>query len=88
MLDYYMVLNPDPDSNITGVDTIEPTFGLPAKWCTMAVSPTADRRMANCAMRRKLFARGAHEGTRTAGGAPGGAARTAAAGGAAGGAAA
>ena len=34
MLDYYMVLNPDPDSNITGVDTIEPTFGLPAKWCT------------------------------------------------------
>ena len=34
MIDYYMVLNPGEDSNITGVDTIEPTFGLPAKWCT------------------------------------------------------
>ena len=32
MLDYFLVLNPDPNINLVGVDTTEPTFGLPARW--------------------------------------------------------
>lgn len=32
MLDYYLVLNPDDSIDLVGVDTTEPTFGLPARW--------------------------------------------------------
>ena len=32
MLDYFLVLNPDPNIDLVGVDTTEPTFGLPARW--------------------------------------------------------
>ncbi|NOZ08270.1 MAG: flagellar biosynthesis protein FlhA [FCB group bacterium] len=32
MMDYYLTLNPDDRIELNGVDTIEPTFGLPARW--------------------------------------------------------
>ncbi len=32
MMDYYLTLNPDDRIVLNGIDTIEPTFGLPAKW--------------------------------------------------------
>ncbi|MBN4081335.1 flagellar biosynthesis protein FlhA [Caldithrix abyssi] len=32
MMDYFLVLNPDDRVSLTGVETIEPTFGLPAIW--------------------------------------------------------
>ena len=32
MLDYFLVLNPDDSIDLVGVDTTEPTFGLPARW--------------------------------------------------------
>jgi len=32
MLDYFLVLNPNDSIELVGVDTTEPTFGLPAKW--------------------------------------------------------
>ena len=32
MLDYYLVLNHDDSIDLVGVDTTEPTFGLPARW--------------------------------------------------------
>ena len=32
MLDYFLVLNPDDSIDLAGVDTTEPTFGLPARW--------------------------------------------------------
>ena len=32
MLDYFLALNPDDSIDLAGVDTTEPTFGLPARW--------------------------------------------------------
>ena len=32
MVGYHLVLNPDPDAGLVGIDTVEPTFKLPALW--------------------------------------------------------
>ncbi len=32
MVGYHLVLNPDPDTGLVGIDTVEPTFKLPALW--------------------------------------------------------
>ncbi len=32
MVGYYLVLNPDPDAGLVGIETVEPTFNLPALW--------------------------------------------------------
>jgi len=32
MVGYYLVLNPDPEAGLVGIDTVEPTFNLPALW--------------------------------------------------------
>jgi flagellar biosynthesis protein FlhA len=32
MVGYYLVLNPDPEAGLTGIETVEPTFNLPAVW--------------------------------------------------------
>jgi len=32
MVEYYLVLNPDDRMEMDGIETIEPTFGLPAMW--------------------------------------------------------
>ncbi len=32
MLGYYLVLNPDPETGLVGIETVEPTFNLPALW--------------------------------------------------------
>ncbi|GGG21920.1 flagellar biosynthesis protein FlhA [Lysinibacillus alkalisoli] len=34
LLDHYLAMSPGDDDNITGIDTVEPSFGLPAKWIT------------------------------------------------------
>lgn len=34
MLDHYLAMGPDMDDTIEGIDTLEPAFGLPAKWIT------------------------------------------------------
>lgn len=32
MVGYYLVLNPDPETGLVGIETVEPTFNLPALW--------------------------------------------------------
>ncbi len=32
MVGYHLVLNPDPEAGLVGIDTVEPTFKLPALW--------------------------------------------------------
>ena len=32
MVGYYLVLNPEKDSGLVGIETVEPTFNLPAQW--------------------------------------------------------
>ncbi|MFB0515248.1 MAG: flagellar biosynthesis protein FlhA, partial [Candidatus Neomarinimicrobiota bacterium] len=32
MVGYYLVLNPDPEAGLVGIETTEPTFNLPALW--------------------------------------------------------
>jgi len=32
MVGYYLVLNPDPEAGLIGIETVEPTFNLPAIW--------------------------------------------------------
>ncbi|GAH57825.1 unnamed protein product, partial [marine sediment metagenome] len=32
MVGYYLVLNPDPEAGLVGIETVEPTFNLPALW--------------------------------------------------------
>ena len=32
LLDHYLAMSPSDDNSIEGIDTIEPSFGLPAKW--------------------------------------------------------
>lgn len=34
LLDHYLAMSPGGDDSIEGIDTIEPAFGLPAKWIT------------------------------------------------------
>ena len=42
LLDHYLAMSPGGDDSIDGIDTIEPSFGLPAKWITEAVKEDAE----------------------------------------------
>lgn len=42
LLDHYLAMSPGEDQVIEGIDTIEPSFGLPAKWITESVKNRAE----------------------------------------------
>ncbi|WP_342600700.1 flagellar biosynthesis protein FlhA [Psychrobacillus sp. FSL H8-0483] len=42
LLDHYLAMSPGDDDSIEGIDTIEPSFGLPAKWITESVKEEAE----------------------------------------------
>ncbi len=42
LLDHYLAMSPGDDDSIDGIDTIEPSFGLPAKWITETVKEEAE----------------------------------------------
>lgn len=42
LLDHYLAMSPGDDDSIEGIDTVEPSFGLPAKWITEAVKEDAE----------------------------------------------
>jgi len=42
LLDHYLAMSPGDDDSIDGIDTIEPSFGLPAKWITEEVKEEAE----------------------------------------------
>lgn len=42
LLDHYLAMSPTDDDSIEGIDTIEPSFGLPAKWITEQVKEEAE----------------------------------------------
>lgn len=42
LLDHYLAMSPGDDDAIDGIDTIEPSFGLPAKWITEEVKEEAE----------------------------------------------
>lgn len=42
LLDHYLAMSPGGDDSIDGIDTVEPSFGLPAKWITEAVKEDAE----------------------------------------------
>ena len=42
LLDHYLAMSPGGDDSIEGIDTIEPSFGLPAKWITEDVKEDAE----------------------------------------------
>ncbi|WP_339249723.1 flagellar biosynthesis protein FlhA [Sporosarcina sp. FSL W8-0480] len=42
LLDHYLAMSPGGDDSISGIDTIEPSFGLPAKWITEDVKEDAE----------------------------------------------
>ncbi|MER2111871.1 MAG: flagellar biosynthesis protein FlhA [Solibacillus isronensis] len=42
LLDHYLAMSPGDDNSIDGIDTIEPSFGLPAKWISEAVKEDAE----------------------------------------------
>lgn len=42
LLDHYLAMSPGDDDTIEGIDTIEPSFGLPAKWITDQVKEDAE----------------------------------------------
>ncbi|AYC29257.1 flagellar biosynthesis protein FlhA [Paenisporosarcina cavernae] len=42
LLDHYLAMSPGDDDSIEGIDTIEPSFGLPAKWITEPVKEDAE----------------------------------------------
>ena len=42
LLDHYLAMSPGDDDSIEGIDTIEPSFGLPAKWITEAMKEEAE----------------------------------------------
>ncbi|MEK4285316.1 flagellar biosynthesis protein FlhA [Ureibacillus sp. FSL K6-0165] len=44
LLDHYLAMSPGDDDSIEGIDTIEPSFGLPAKWITEEVKEEAEMR--------------------------------------------
>lgn len=42
-LDHYLAMSPgEDDPRVTGIDTVEPAFGIPAKWITEDVKPLAE----------------------------------------------
>ncbi|MDW7674621.1 MAG: flagellar biosynthesis protein FlhA [Bacillota bacterium] len=42
LLDHYLAMGSDMEANIPGVETVEPAFGLPAKWITEAYREEAE----------------------------------------------
>ena len=42
LLDHYLAMSPGDDNSIEGIDTIEPSFGLPAKWITEKTKEDAE----------------------------------------------
>ncbi|WP_088005942.1 flagellar biosynthesis protein FlhA [Indiicoccus explosivorum] len=42
LLDHYLAMSPGEDDSIEGIDTTEPSFGLPAKWITERVKEDAE----------------------------------------------
>lgn len=42
LLDHYLAMSPGGEDSIEGIETIEPSFGLPAKWITEAVKEDAE----------------------------------------------
>ncbi|WP_438317644.1 flagellar biosynthesis protein FlhA [Sporosarcina sp. FA9] len=42
LLDHYLAMSPGGNDSIEGIDTIEPSFGLPAKWITENVKEDAE----------------------------------------------
>lgn len=42
LLDHYLAMSPGDDDSIDGIDTVEPSFGLPAKWITEQVKEHAE----------------------------------------------
>jgi flagellar biosynthesis protein FlhA len=42
LLDHFLAMSPGEDNSIEGIDTIEPSFGLPAKWITETVKEDAE----------------------------------------------
>lgn len=42
LLDHYLAMSPGDDDSIDGIDTIEPSFGLPAKWINEQVKEDAE----------------------------------------------
>ncbi|MCJ7839656.1 flagellar biosynthesis protein FlhA [Lederbergia sp. NSJ-179] len=42
LLDHYLAMSPGGEDTIDGMDTIEPSFGLPAKWITEEVKEQAE----------------------------------------------
>ncbi|AJD91015.1 flagellar biosynthesis protein FlhA [Jeotgalibacillus malaysiensis] len=42
LLDHYLAMSPGDDDSIEGIETIEPSFGLPAKWIDESVKDQAE----------------------------------------------
>ncbi|MCI4139910.1 FHIPEP family type III secretion protein, partial [Bacillus vallismortis] len=43
LLDHYLAMSPTPEDDlIEGIETFEPSFGLPAKWIAESVKDEAD----------------------------------------------
>ncbi|AOV08254.1 flagellar biosynthesis protein FlhA [Sporosarcina ureilytica] len=42
LLDHYLAMSPGGEDSIEGIETIEPSFGLPAKWITEVVKEDAE----------------------------------------------
>lgn len=42
LLDHYLAMSPGGDDSIQGIETVEPSFGLPAKWITEQVKEDAE----------------------------------------------
>ncbi len=42
LLDHFLAMSPGEENSIDGIDTIEPSFGLPAKWITETVKEDAE----------------------------------------------
>lgn len=42
LLDHYLAMSPGDENSIDGIDTVEPSFGLPAKWITELVKEEAE----------------------------------------------
>nr|WP_106784224.1 flagellar biosynthesis protein FlhA [Lysinibacillus timonensis] len=42
LLDHFLAMSPGDDNSIDGIETIEPSFGLPAKWITEKVKEEAE----------------------------------------------
>ena len=42
LLDHYLAMSPGGEDSIEGIETVEPSFGLPAKWITETVKEDAE----------------------------------------------